>query len=116
MESIRLTDESPRSFWQSLFAWDSALFFVVCSLDMLSTLWWVRQGIARESNPWLADCMRVSPLCFCAAKSLSYVPVLLICAYYRSAYPRCVSLALRCGMAGYLAMYAIGIGIQFIRW
>ena len=115
MESVALTDESPRSYWQSLFAWDSVLFFAVCSLDMLSTLWWVHTGIAAESNPWLAACMRVSPLYFCAVKCISYVPVLMICAYYRETYPRCVSLSLRWGIFGYLAMYAIGVGIQFLR-
>ena len=115
MQSLRLTDESPRSYWHSLFAWDSVLFFVVCSLDMLSTLWWVHQGVATEANPWLAACLRASPLWFCAAKSISYVPVLMICAYHRAAYPRCVSLALRWGVFGYIAMYAIGVGIQFLR-
>lgn len=116
MEPLRLMDESSRSYWHSLFAWDSMLFFFVCSLDMLSTLLWVQQGVAKEANPWLAECMRVSPLCFCAAKSISYVPVLLICAYYRSTYPRCVALGLRWGVFGYIALYAIGVGIQFLRY
>lgn len=115
LESIRLTDKSTPSYWRNLLAWDSMLFFVVCSLDMLSTLLWVREGIATESNPWLAACLRVSPLCFCFAKSLSYLPVLFVCAYFRSAYPRCVALSLRYGILLYATIYGLCVGLQFLR-
>ncbi|HEX5322910.1 MAG TPA: DUF5658 family protein [Capsulimonadaceae bacterium] len=114
MNTIRLMDKSSPTFWQSLVAWDSLLFFTICTLDMLLTVWWVHQGMAKESNPWLAACLRQGPLCFCAVKSLSFVPVLAFCAYYRAAYPRFIPLALRCGLTMYAAIYFGSIAWQFL--
>src|SRR5579883_2629299 len=105
LNTLRLTEKSAPSYWQNLFAWDSILFFMICSLDMLSTLWWVHRGIAQESNPWLAACLKQGPLYFCLAKMVSYLPVLLICAYFRAAYPRFIPIALRWGIALYVAIY-----------
>ena len=113
MQVLTAPDRSRTLFWRSLVAWDSALFFAICSADMLLTLWWVQHGVATESNPWLSACLRRGPLCFCAAKSVSFVPVLAICAYYRASYPRFIPLALRWGLAAYLAVYAVGVGKQF---
>lgn len=113
LDSIAFREKSSPSFWQSLIAWDSVLFFTICSLDMLLTLLWVHQGVARESNPWLAACLRQGPIYFCLAKSLSFVPVLAFCAYYRSKYPRFITNALRWGTAAYLAIYFTCIAIQF---
>jgi hypothetical protein len=113
LDSIGLREKSSSSFWQSLIAWDSLLFFTICSLDMLLTLLWVHQGVARESNPWLAACLRQGPFYFCLAKTLSFVPVLLFCAYYRSRYPRFIALALRWGAAIYSTIYFACIALQF---
>jgi hypothetical protein len=113
-KTISLQVDKESTYWQSLFAWDSMLFFTVCSLDMIFTLWWVHIGVAKESNPWLASCLQRGPFAFCVAKIASFVPVLFICAYYRASYPRFVPLALRWGTAAYAAIYIACVAMQFV--
>ena len=42
-------------------AWDSLLLFLICTLDMSSTLYWVHAGAASEANPWMAFCLEQGP-------------------------------------------------------
>lgn len=95
-------------------AWDSLLLFLICVADMSSTLYWVHAGAAGEANPWLAFCLQHGVLAFCAAKSLSFLPLLAFAAYYRSRRPRLIAISLRGTSALYVAIYAVAVGSQWL--
>ncbi len=65
-----------RTMSRAWLAWDSLLLFFICTLDMLSTLCWVHAGAANEANPWMGFCLQHGDAAFCAAKMLSFVPLL----------------------------------------
>jgi hypothetical protein len=113
---IRIPSDKPMqlTFVQALFKWDSILFALLCVTDMLSTLYWVHDGVASESNPMLALCLQHGPIVFVAAKLVSFVPMLLFAAWYRLTRPQFIALALRAGVAAYVLIYIVGVGIQFV--
>ena len=115
-KTLVLPQEPPTSFTftQALFQWESVLFALICICYMLSTLFWVHQGIATEANPMLARCLQQGVAVFCGTKLLSFVPMLLFSAWYRTKQPKFIALALRLAIAAYVAMYIIGVGAQFI--
>jgi hypothetical protein len=101
-------------FWRDLFAWDSVSFGVVCILDMISTLIWVRQGVATESNPLLAYCLAHGVVLFVLAKFASFLPALAIAARFRPAYSQFVPLVLRSALAAYVVIYVSSVAYQFL--
>lgn len=103
----------PRGFLGSLLAWDSLLFALICSLDMVSTVYLVRHGMAREGNPMLAYFYRMGEAHFVAAKLMSYVPTLVITAIFRDRYEKLVALCLRSVIAAYIAIYLVSVLGQF---
>ena len=104
---------SVSDFRRSLLAWDSILFFIVCISDLVSTVVFVERGGVGELNPMLAWSLRQGIACFIAVKLMSFVPTLLVCAWYRSRYPSFITLALRIALVGYLMIYIVGVGRQF---
>ncbi|HEY3331333.1 MAG TPA: DUF5658 family protein [Capsulimonadaceae bacterium] len=99
---------------ESIVLWDSMLFGLVCLLDMISTVYLVVAGIAREGNPWLAYWMEQGVVSFVAVKLLTFLPTLAVAAYYRRAYPRFIGISLRVALAAYIAIYIISVGKQLI--
>ncbi len=96
-------------------AWDSLLLFFICTLDMCSTLYWVHAGAASEANPWMAFCLAHGDAAFCAAKTVSFLPLLAFAAYYRPTRPRLIAVSLRGTVALYLAVYAVAVGSQWLH-
>ena len=100
-----------RDWARSCVAWDSLALVALCLADMLSTLYWVHSGVARESNPMLAECLRRGYGVFCAQKLASFLPLILFCAYYRSRRPRLIAIALRGTLILYILFYTIAVVI-----
>jgi hypothetical protein len=97
----------------ALLSWESIALFVICTADMLTTLWWYEHGMAKESNPWLAFCLAKGAAWFCMAKCLNYVPVIVVAAHYRSQFPDLVAFTLRFVIVAYLSIYTVFVGVQF---
>ena len=97
---------------KALVAWDSVLLLVICMADMLSTLYFVHAGMATESNPVMAYWMNISDGAFCAAKIVSFLPLLIVAAYYRESRPKLVIFSLRCAIVLYLTIYVVAVGSQ----
>ena len=90
------------------------MLFVICIADMLSTLYWVHAHMAVESNPMMEYWMRMGYGQFCAAKIISFLPLLFVAAYYRQSRPKLVALSLRGAIALYLTIYIIAVGSQSV--
>lgn len=99
---------------QAWLAWESMALFGICIADMISTLYWVHTNAATEENPWMAMWLQHGDLAFCAMKLVSFLPLLVVCAYYRPTRPRLIAAALRGTIALYLLFYVAGVGIQFL--
>jgi len=97
---------------KALLAWDSLLLFGICMADMLSTLYWVNAGTAVELNPYMNFWLRHGYAAFCAAKILSFVPLLIVAAAYRQRRPRLIRFALRGAIVVYLAIYVVSVASQ----
>lgn len=92
-------------FLDAIVQWDSLLFGFICLIDMVSTVYFVCTGMAREANPWLAYWMDQGVVSFVFVKLLSFLPTLAVAAYYRNTYPKFIEVGLRCALAGYVAIY-----------
>ncbi len=53
-------------------------------------------------------------LAFCLAKLVSFVPFLLVAAYYRPRRPRLIAVALRGTLLLYIGIYLTSVGGQFL--
>lgn len=96
-------------------AWDSLLLFFICTLDMLSTLYWVHIGAASEANPWMLFCLQHGDAAFCAAKMFSFLPLLAFAAYYRARRPRLIAVSLRGTSVLYVGVYVCAVGSQWLH-
>jgi hypothetical protein len=86
-------------------AWESITLFMICFVDMCSTLYWVHNHTATEANPLMAYWLHQGDWAFCIAKLLSFVPFLALCAYYRSSRPKLIAVALRSTIVLYATTY-----------
>jgi len=85
------------------------LLLALCSLDMFSTIYWVRTGQATESNPFLAWTFRLHPLLFVLVKVGTYLPPLLLASYLARRHPRLVTILLRVVILAYVGLYLYGV-------
>lgn len=97
---------------KALVAWDSLALFVICMADMLSTLYWVHAGVAEEANPYMRYWLEQGDFQFCVAKILSFLPLLIVAAYYRERRPRLVRITLRVSMLLYVTIYVVAVASQ----
>ena len=111
MTAIPVTPQT-RPALRAMFAWDSLLLLLICVADMLSTLYFVHAGMATESNPLMAYWLKMSDGAFCAAKIMSFLPLLCVAAYYRASRPKLVALALRTAIIMYVVIYVVGVSAQ----
>ena len=79
----------------------------LCLLDMLTTLYFVAQGMAVESNPIMDMFLKISPLMFIIAKVISFIPFVIAVEWYRRYNPKFSSIATRCTIAAYLLIYVV---------
>jgi hypothetical protein len=57
---------------------EALILGLLCTLDMITTLWWVAFGHASEANGLLAWTFQVHPAAFVVAKCASWLPALLL--------------------------------------
>src|SRR5258706_4412884 len=89
-------------------AWESGLLAAICSADMISTLWLVANGYARESNPILVFYLNHGgAVCFAAVKTLLFVGPLFLLELIRRQRPQVVRGLLRVGIVAYIAIYGL---------
>ena len=94
----------------------SVALAIVCTLDMISTLYWVRTGLATESNPLFVGPLAHSDATFLLLKGASYLLPIAILEMVRPLRPEMVVHALRTCLVGYLATYGLGsIGLLLAR-
>lgn len=103
-----------RPYLRALGAWDSVLFAAICVLDMCTTIYWVEHGVATEANPLLQFWLQKSVFLFGVAKVASFLPLLMIAAYYRLSKPTFIAYALRTAIVAYVAIYLIAVLKQFV--
>ncbi len=85
----------------------------ICMADLLTTLYWVAQGSAREGNPMMAYFLEMGPGAFIAAKIFTFAPALALAEWYRPRNPRLILRLLRWVIFGYLAGYLGGVAAHY---
>lgn len=94
---------------------ESALLASICLLDMVTTLYWVRNHIATESNPLFVGPLAHSDAAFLILKGASFLIPVAVLEFLRPLRPELVVHALRVCLAGYVATYVLGsIGLRLI--
>jgi hypothetical protein len=93
----------------------------ICLLDLMTTLYWISQGQAREGNPIMRFFLDQGYVTFIAAKIATFAPALAVAEWYRPRNPRLIQKLLRWVIAGYLFLYVAGVAghhgrvIEFYR-
>ena len=90
---------SPETIWLS----------IICMADLMTTLWWVSQGTAREGNPVMAYFLGYGPATFILAKIGAFLPALVIAEWYRPRNPELICRVMRWVIGLYLAIYLAGV-------
>src|SRR5258708_33573283 len=91
-------------------AWESIVLAAICAIDMVSTLWLIANGYARESNPILDYYLsHGGAVAFAGAKMLLFLGPLSLLELIRRQRPEFVRSMLRVGITAYLALYIIGL-------
>lgn len=94
---------------------ESAAIATICLVDLLTTLYWVSQGTAREGNPVMAYFLQIGTGAFITAKVLTFAPALVAAEWYRPRNPAFVRRLLQWVIVGYLAIYIAGVGAHYGR-
>lgn len=89
------------------------LIAVICTLDMLTTAYWLQHHMATEANPLLRLQAEHGLFTFCAAKLLSFVPALAAAEWYSRRRPDFIRPLLRLTASLYLTIYVALVGRQF---
>lgn len=84
-------------------------------LDLMTTLYWVAMGQAREGNPVMAYFLDLSHYSFIIAKIATFVPALVVAEWYRPRNPVLIKRVMRWVIIAYLSTYIIGVGAHYGR-
>jgi len=87
----------------------------ICMLDLVTTLYWVSQGQAREGNPIMAFFLDQGPTPFIAAKIATFAPALAVAEWYRPRNPKLIHRLLRWVIVAYLFIYIVGVAGHYGR-
>jgi hypothetical protein len=87
---------------------------LICTLDMLTTAYWLKNGIATEANPLLRGHAEHGLLSFFLVKLLSFVPALALAEWYGRRRPEFIRPLLRLAGVVYLGVYVALVGKQFL--
>ena len=87
---------------------ETTLLVILCTWDMLFTLYCVRTGLAREANPTLKQSLDHSNFAFLALKGGSFLFPVAVLEIIRSKRPQFVTVAMRIGFLAYAAIYIFG--------
>jgi len=89
---------------------ETLILAVICLLDLVSTVYWVRHIDAEEGNPLMAFYLHHGGVAaFAIAKAILCFGPLAVAEWARRHHPRFVHAALRCGIAGYVGLYGLGV-------
>lgn len=88
---------------------EAVIITSICLLDLMTTLYWVSQGQAREGNPIMAFFLDQSYVSFIAAKIFTFAPAVAVAEWYRPRNPQLIQKLLRWVIAGYLFIYVAGV-------
>ncbi len=88
---------------------ETALFAMICVVDMALTIVLILMGVAKEANPLLASLVSIGLWAFTAVKTASFLVPLAIIEYIRPISPTFIERALQIGLVGYLVAYGIGV-------
>lgn len=87
---------------------ETVLLVTLCTWDMLYTLYCVRHGIAKESNPALRSSLHGSNISFILLKGATFLVPVAVLEIIRSIRPKFVTLAMRVGFLAYAVLYIGG--------
>ena len=82
---------------------------LLCAVDMYSTVYWVRTGVAVEANPLLTWTFGIHPVVFVLVKTATFLPNLALAAFLARRHPAKVALLLRFVILAYVAIYLAGV-------
>lgn len=85
--------------------WESIVIALICSLDLLSTLWLLGIGWATEANPLMARLLDHSVWLFCGVKMGTVFLLIAVAEWYRKYNPAFVRRMMRFSITAYLALY-----------
>ncbi len=88
---------------------EGVLISFLCLLDLITTLYWVSQGQAREGNPVLAFYLDQGSVPFIAVKLFMFVPSVIMAEWYRPRNPVLITRAMRWVCVGYVFIYVAGV-------
>jgi len=86
---------------------ESIILVCICLADMLSTLYFVVNGMATEQNPLMAACIKHSPALFVFVKLMSFVPFVVAVELYRRRNPGFARRACLCAIGLYVATFVL---------
>src|SRR3569833_1400050 len=95
---------------------DTVILTLICLADLVSTLYLVSHGQAREGNPLMAQFLRSGSGTFVLAKLCTFVPAIVIGEWYRPRNPRLVSGAMWFAILAYVAVSAHAVGPELQRF
>ncbi len=85
----------------------------ICLLDLLTTLYWVSKGQAREGNPLMDYFLRQGTVSFIIAKVSMFAPAIVAAEWYRPRNPRLIQRLMRWTIFGYLYLYVVGVAAHY---
>lgn len=85
------------------------VLLLLCAVDMYSTVYWVRTGVATEANPLLAWTFDIHPAVFVIVKAATFLPSLALAAFLARRHPAKVTNLLRFVTLAYIAIYLVGV-------
>lgn len=87
--------------------WEVVALLALCTLDLLTTLWWLYTGAATEANPLLRPFAEAGLGPFVLAKLATFVPALAAAEWYSRLRPELVVPLLRHGFTAYVCVYGL---------
>ena len=86
---------------------ESIVILLICTLDLVSTVWLLAAGLATEANPLMARLMRHSPALFCGVKMGTVFCLVGVTEWYKRYNPAFARCVMRTAIAVYLTTYLV---------
>lgn len=84
---------------------EAALLTLICLADLVTTLFWISRGEAREGNPFMARFLHQGAVPFIIAKLCMFVPAIIVAEWYRPRKPALITGVMRLVIAAYVLLY-----------
>jgi len=86
---------------------ESITILAICTLDLLSTIWLLAAGLAREANPLMARLLEHSTALFCIVKMGTVFCLIAATEWYKRYNPDFVRTVMRTAIFAYLILYVV---------